>query len=133
MTGTLQLSRLVTISSIEVEIPPGVFMTTSSASAWSASARPTAFCMYEDMMLLMSPVRSACSRCGEAAAAVAGASATAAAKSIHVKRNATRARMHRVWQGKGRAADVKRGTSGAGERLRPRVESDRDGGGSNSV
>jgi hypothetical protein len=42
MTGTVLFRRLVTISSIDVEMPPGVFMTTSSASAWSFSARLTA-------------------------------------------------------------------------------------------
>src|SRR5438105_3295188 len=123
MTGTLELRRLVTISSIEVEIPPGVFMTTRSASAWSDSARLTAFCMYDDITLLMSPLRSACSMWGVAARAVAGARAMAAAKTVHPKRSASRARMPRVWQGGACAADVKRGTSPAGGRRRPRVES----------
>src|SRR5438067_1639499 len=123
MTGTLELRRLVTISSIEVEIPPGVFMTTRSASAWSDSARLTAFCMYDDITLLMWPLRSACSMWGVAASAVAGARAMAAANTVHPKRNASRARMPRVWQGAALDADVKRGTSPAGGRRRPRVES----------
>ena len=33
ITGTVLLTRLVTMSSIELEIPPGVFRITSSASA----------------------------------------------------------------------------------------------------
>src|SRR5690242_17427135 len=113
MTGTLQFKRLVTISSIEVEMPPGVFMTTSRADALSDSARLTAFWMYADMTLLMSPFRSACSTRGVAAMAAAGARTTAAAKSSHANRSATRARMLRVWQGAGPTADVKRGTSAA--------------------
>src|SRR5439155_14020624 len=66
-TGTLQLRRLVTMSSMEFEMPPGVFRTTSRASAWSASARLTEDWMYDAVMVLMSPVRSACSTCGAAA------------------------------------------------------------------
>src|SRR6266849_659139 len=123
MTGTLQFKRLVTISSIEVEMPPGVFMTTSRAEALSDSARLTAFWMYADMTLLMSPFRSACSTRGVAAMAAAGARMTAAAKSSHANRSATRARMLRVCQGARPTADVKRGTSAARGRRRPRVES----------
>src|SRR5712691_171342 len=113
MTGTLQFKRLVTISSIEVEMPPGVFMTTSRAEALSDSARLTAFWMYADITLLMSPLRSACSTWGEAAMAAAGARARAAANTSHPNRSAARARMLRVWQGAGPTADVKRGTSAA--------------------
>ncbi len=47
------------MSSIDVEMPPGVLRTTSSASACSDSARATSVAMYAAVMLLMSPVRSA--------------------------------------------------------------------------
>src|SRR5712691_7524086 len=123
MTGTLQFKRLVTISSIEVEMPPGVFMTTSRAEALSDSARLTAFWMYADITLLMSPLRSACSTWGEAAMAAAGARARPAANTSHPNRSAARARMLRVWQGAGPTADVKRGTSAALGLRRARVKS----------
>src|SRR5207302_3972295 len=97
-TGTLEFRRLVTISSIELEIPPGVLTTTRRASAWSASARLTADWMYDDMMVLMSPLRSASSTRGVEAAALMGSS-TAAAMAAQPRRSATRARMFRVWQG----------------------------------
>src|SRR5207253_1940703 len=77
-TGTLEFRRLVTISSIELEIPPGVLTTTRRASAWSASARLTADWMYDDMMVLMSPLRSASSTRGVEAAALMGSSTAAA-------------------------------------------------------
>ena len=41
MTGTFELRSDVTMSSIEVEMPPGVFSTSKNAPDWSDSARDT--------------------------------------------------------------------------------------------
>src|ERR1700693_2377068 len=97
------------MSSIEVEIPPGVLMTTSRASAWSASARLTAFSMYAAMIVLMSPTRSARSTWGVAAAAWTGDRRTRP-KSTIPNVSAKRFRMPPSMATLGAPRHVKRGT-----------------------
>src|SRR5207247_3961698 len=79
MTGTFELRSDVTMSSIEVEMPPGVFSTSRNALDPSDWARDTSLATYAAVMLLMSPLRSALRTCGAAASDGRGSKASTAA------------------------------------------------------